>query len=134
MVTDITTTPVRLAGLATVLDVAPTAFDQLFDATDVDANPPIGPKGRWVRVGFKVNVTHNKAPQFVPAKVLPPVRAVPACLSPLRAQSLSYRPISATAAGAPELPMTERTLVTLGMALLAALLVVRFSGAAPQRP
>jgi hypothetical protein len=46
---------------------------------------------------------------------------------------LSYRPISATAAGAPELPMTERTLVTFGLALLAALLVVRFSGAASQR-
>lgn len=134
LVTDLTTTPVHLAGLATVLDVAPTAFDQLLDATDMDANPPIGPKGRWVRVGFKVNVTHNKAPQFVPAKVLPPVRAVPECLSPLRVQSLSYRPISASAAGAPELPMTERTLVTLGLALLAALLVVRFSGAASPRP
>ena len=60
MVTDITTTPVRLAGLATVLDVAPTAFDQLLDATDPDANPPVGqPKGRWVRVGFKVNVYKN---------------------------------------------------------------------------
>jgi phospholipid/cholesterol/gamma-HCH transport system substrate-binding protein len=134
LVTDLTTTPVHLAGLATVLDVAPTAFDQLLDATDLDPNPPIGEKrGRWVRVGFKVNVTHNKAPQFVPAKVLPPVRAVPECLSPLRAQSLSYRPISATAGGAPELPMTERTLVTFGLALLAALLVVRFSGAASQR-
>src|SRR5205807_1096278 len=95
-VTDVTTTPMRLAGLGTVLDVAPTAFDQFLDASDMDANPPIGPKGRWVRVGFKVNVTYNKAPQYVPAKVLPPVRAVPACMSSVRAAGLSYRPISAT--------------------------------------
>jgi hypothetical protein len=74
-------------------------------------------------------VTHNKAPQFVPAKVLPPVRAVPACLSAVRAQSLSYKPISASSAGAAELPTTERTLVILGLALLGALVVLRFSGA-----
>jgi phospholipid/cholesterol/gamma-HCH transport system substrate-binding protein len=135
LVTDITTTPNRLAGLATVLDVAPTAFDQFLDATDLDPNPPIGAANRrWVRVGFKVNATYNKAPQFVPPKVLPPVRAVPACLSPVRAQSLSYRPISATTADGPELPMPERTLVTLGLVLLAALLVLRFSGPSQQRP
>ena len=132
IVTDITTTPVRLAGLATVLDVAPTAFDQLLDATDVETNAPIGPQGRWVRVGFKVNVTHNKAPQFVPAKVLPPVRAVPACLSPLRVQSLSYRPISASGA-APDLPGPQRTILIFGLVLLAALVVLRYSGAAPRR-
>src|SRR5205814_1776489 len=39
LLTDVATTPGRLAGLKTVLEVGPVAFDDLFDASDVDPIP-----------------------------------------------------------------------------------------------
>jgi phospholipid/cholesterol/gamma-HCH transport system substrate-binding protein len=130
LVTDTTTTPARLADVATVLDVAPTAFDDLLDATDVDTNAPIGPQGRWIRVGFKLNLTHNPPPQFNPPHVLPDPRVVPACDSPLRPAVGDYRPIVASspdAAGA-EQPTAWRLALILGLVALTAGVALRQSG------
>ena len=130
LVTDVTTTQHNLDGLRTLLTTGPIAFDNLWDATDVDpipgypADPVTGAK-RWIRIGFKVNPGYNPAPQFVPPRNLPAVAQVQACVSPLQGGGADYVPASA---GGPTafLSSTGGTaLLGLGMALLAAALILR---------
>jgi hypothetical protein len=52
-------------------------------------------------VGFVANPVHNKPVQFVPPKDVPPVRAVPACTSPLRPSGVNYTAASTAPAGLP---------------------------------
>ena len=131
LVTDVTTTEQNLRGLQTVLTASPVAFDQLWDASDVDPIPgypqdPIAPVARWLRVGFKVNPAYNQAPQFNPPKELPAVMQVPACVSPLVATNApDYVPAAATT------PVTVLSstggvaAVGIALALLAAALILR---------
>jgi phospholipid/cholesterol/gamma-HCH transport system substrate-binding protein len=130
LVGDVTTTQHNLDGLRTVLTAAPTSFDQLWDATDVDPIPgyprdPISPVSRWVRVGFKVNPGYNPAPQFVPPHVLPPVAEVPACVSPLHANAADYVPASATTPVSMLSSTGGTALAGVALALLAAALILR---------
>ena len=130
LVTDVTTTQHNLDGLRTVLTAAPTSFDQLWDATDVDPIPgypkdPISPVARWVRVGFIVNPGYNRAPQFVPPKELPAVVQVPACVSPLHANAADYVPASATTPVSLLSTTGGTALAGVALALLAAALILR---------
>ncbi|MCU1460589.1 MAG: ABC-type transport system involved in resistance to organic solvent periplasmic component-like [Acidimicrobiales bacterium] len=130
IVTDVTTTPARLAGLRTVLTVAPQAFDQLLDAgSDIEPGPAGGPARRWIRVGLITNPRYNPAPQFVPPRQLPPVAVVAACSSTLK-------PVGNYTAGVPlaatgtRLPATGGTaLLALALAMVGAALVLRVSAA-----
>jgi phospholipid/cholesterol/gamma-HCH transport system substrate-binding protein len=132
LVTDVTTTDHNLAGLQTVLSASPVAFGDLWDASDVDPIPgypsdPISPVKRWVRVGFIVNFT-NPAPQYVPPKELPPVVAVPACVSPLHADAPDYVPASTTSSPSAVLATTGGTTAAgIALALIAAALILRES-------
>jgi len=85
---------------------------------------PIGPPGRWLRVGFLLNQFNAKAPQFVPPKVLPDVKNVPGCVSALSAGQPTYVPASARP-GSGTLPATGGALLALGLAVVAAGVIVR---------
>jgi len=129
LLTDVTTTPGRLQGLATVLTVSPKAFDQLFDATDIEPGPPGGPARRWVRVGLINNPTYNPAPQFVPPRQLPPVAVVAACSSPLKPVG-TYTIAATLAATGTRLPATGGSaLLALALALVAGAVVLRMCSA-----
>jgi phospholipid/cholesterol/gamma-HCH transport system substrate-binding protein len=131
LVTDLTTTQHNLDGLRTVLTAAPIAFDQLWDASDVDPIPgyptdPITPTKRWVRVGFIVNTTYNPAPQFTPPHDLPPVAHVQACVSPLHAGAADFVPASFNSGPSAFLASTGGTaLLGIGMALVVGALILR---------
>jgi phospholipid/cholesterol/gamma-HCH transport system substrate-binding protein len=133
LVTDVTTTDHNLQGLQTVLNGAPVAFGDLWDASDVDPIPgypsdPVSPVKRWVRVGFKVNPGYNPAPQFVPPHVLPPVAEVPACVSPLHAGAPDYVPASTTSTPIAVLATTGGTTAAgIALALIAAALILKES-------
>jgi phospholipid/cholesterol/gamma-HCH transport system substrate-binding protein len=116
IVIDETTTTERLDGLRTVLRVGPEGFGALWDVRDVK------PDAIYARVGFLENV-ENKAPQFVPAKELPPVAVVPPCNSALPASTGTYVP------GTPRriLPATGTRLA------LGAVAVLLFAGALLRR-
>jgi hypothetical protein len=129
LVTDVTTTDHNLQGLQTVLSGAPVAFGDLWDASDVDPIPgyptdPVSPVKRWVRVGFKVNFT-NPAPQYVPPRVLPPVAEVPACVSPLHADSPDYVPAAATGPSAVLATTGGTAAIGFALALLATAVILR---------
>jgi phospholipid/cholesterol/gamma-HCH transport system substrate-binding protein len=126
LLTDTATTPARLAGLQTVLQVLPPAFDGLFDATDLVANPAAGQPGqRWLRVGLIDNPAYHPAPEYVPPKTLPAVASVPACASPLRSSGVNYVPTAASTSSA-VLPATGGAgLLALGLAALALSLTLR---------
>ena len=87
-VIDATTTPDRLAGLATVLDLGPGAFAGVWDARDQE------PDGVWVRVNLLIN-QENPPPQYVPPRELPEGPGVPPCRSPLRSGQ-DFRPASSS--------------------------------------
>jgi len=131
LVTDVTTTDHNLQGLQTVLSGAPVAFGDLWDASDVDPIPgyptdPVSPVKRWVRVGFKVNEGYNQAPQFIPPHVLPPVAAVPACVSPLHADAPDYVPASTSSGPSAILATTGGTsALGVALALVVAALILR---------
>jgi hypothetical protein len=130
LLTDVTTTDHNIQGLQTVLTAAPVAFGDLWDASDVDPIPgyptdPVSPVKRWVRVGFKVNLDYNKAPQFVPPLVLPPVAAVQACVSPLHANAPDYVPASATSPTVFLASTGGTALLGFALPLLAAALILR---------
>ena len=130
LLTDITTTDHNLQNLQTVLTAAPVAFDDLWDATDVDPIPgypvdPVSPVKRWVRIGLKVNPAYNPAPQFVPPHVLPPVAEVPACVSPLHANAIDYAPAPASDPTAVLATTGGTVAVGVALALLAAALILR---------
>jgi len=130
LVTDVTTTPHNLQGLQTVLSAAPVAFDELWDASDVDPIPgyptdPISPVSRWTRVGFVVNTTYNPAPQFVPPKVLPSVVQVPACVSPLHPNAGDFVPAAATTPVSLLATTGGTALAGVALALLATALILR---------
>ena len=129
LLTDVTTTQHNLEGLQTVLTASPVAFGDLWDASDVDPIPgyptdPISPVKRWIRVGFKVNPGYNPAPQYVPARVLPPVAEVPACVSPLHADAPDYVPASAGGPSAFLASTGGTAVIGVGLALLAAALIL----------
>ncbi len=132
LVTDVTTTQHNLAGLQTVLTASPVAFDQLWDATDVDPIPgypkdPIAPTARWVRVGFKVNPGYNPAPEFNPPKELPAVVAVPACVSPLTTGAPDYVPAAATTPVTVLSSTGGTALAGVALALLATALILKMT-------
>src|SRR3954447_6715828 len=130
LLTDITTTDHNLQGLQTVLTAAPVAFGDLWDASDVDPIPgypsdPTSPVKRWVRVGFKVNLGYNQAPQFIPPRVLPPVAEVQACVSPLHAGAPDYVPASANSPVVFLASTGGTALLGFALPLLAAALILR---------
>jgi phospholipid/cholesterol/gamma-HCH transport system substrate-binding protein len=120
--TDETSTDLRLRQLAAVLDIGPRAFADVWDTRDVE------PDGIWLRVGLVSNST-NPAPQFVPAKTVPPTRPVPACASPLRPVALDYTPAATTAPAAAPLARLGAVILllvlTAGAALRSASVKVR---------
>lgn len=81
LVTDTANTDERLKGLRALLDIGPTAFARVWDATDVE------PDGRWLRVGF-IARNDNLPKQYTPLHELPAVPAVGPCTSPLRPASI----------------------------------------------
>lgn len=109
-VVDVTTTPEHLAGLRTVLGLAPDAFGGVWDSRDVE------PDGAWVRVGLINNPT-NPATQYLPPKELPPVPAVPPCVSSLAATGIDYTPLPRQPAPSP-IPATGGELALMGGLLL----------------
>lgn len=122
ILTDVTTTPERLRGLAALLDIGPRAFAGVWDSTDRE------PDGLWIRVGFLSQ--HDNLPlQFVPARQLPTPPAVGPCASSLRPVSVSGGAASrseATSSGGEDLPATGAAPVAgMGALLLAAMLAVR---------
>jgi phospholipid/cholesterol/gamma-HCH transport system substrate-binding protein len=135
-VIDATTTPDKLAGLRTQLEVAPRAYGQAFNTRDLEAD------GLWVRVGTITN-PENPPPQYVPPRETPTVPDVPPCRSDLKPSGVDYIPASGKAAdrdegGAaagpgrsgrppvPGLPATGGTVLLLaGLAVAAGALVVR---------
>jgi len=131
LLTDVTTTDHNLQGLQTVLTSAPVAFDDLWDATDVDPIPgypvdPVSPVKRWVRIGLVVNPGYNPPPQFNPPHVLPPVAQVQACVSPLHANAPDYVPASAASGPSAVLATTGGTAAAgIALALIAAALILR---------
>jgi phospholipid/cholesterol/gamma-HCH transport system substrate-binding protein len=125
LVIDSATTPARVAGLRALLRVGPVAFGRVWDARDVDTTGPF--PGVWVRVGFVANPIHNPPPQFAPAKDVPPVKAVPACGSPLRPSGVNYTAAS-TAAPASLPPVASDGIVLLVLASVGAAMVLREAG------
>lgn len=120
---DETTTPRRLAELRALLQIGPRAFAGLYDTVDVE------PDGPWLRVG---NITNDVNPpaQYVPPKALPPVAAVAACASELRAVtsvgSGDYRPRSSPGTPTGSLPATGAAgAVAGGLALLTGWVLTR---------
>ena len=79
---DETTTPRRLAELRALLEIGPRAYAQFYDTIDLE------PDGPWIRVGNIAN-DENLPAQYVPPRELPPVAAVQACSSELRAVQLT---------------------------------------------
>ena len=100
---DETTTPRRQAELRALLEVGPRAFAGLYDSIDLE------PDGPWIRVG---NISNDVNPpaQYLPPRTLPPVQAVAACASQLRAVtslgSGDYTPRSAPPQPPGALPAT----------------------------
>jgi hypothetical protein len=81
-----------------------------------------------VRIGLMVNPGYNRAPQFVPPKVLPAVVQVPACVSPLHANAADYVPSSTATGPSAILATTGGTAIAgMALALLAAALILRES-------
>jgi phospholipid/cholesterol/gamma-HCH transport system substrate-binding protein len=120
---DETTTPRRLAEVRTLLEQGPTAFQHLFDATDVE------PDGRWIRVGLTGN-NMNPPKQYNPPKALPGVPAVPNCTSALQAAATGEI-VRANVAGpgSQTLPATGGTMaLLLGFALVGGFVVIRLTG------
>ncbi|HVF75764.1 MAG TPA: MCE family protein [Acidimicrobiales bacterium] len=119
LVTDIANTDRRIKGLATLLDLGPQAFGQVWDATDVEDGQ------RWIRVGA---VFPEERPlQYTPPKDLPAVPAVGPCTSSLRPVSVAGGSVVPTAQ-----PSTGGLAATggtptavLGAALLLTALVAR---------
>lgn len=121
LVTDVANTDRRIKGLGVLLDVGPKAFNQVWDATDVE---PDG--NRWIRVGSVF--PPEKPVQYVPPKVLPQVPQVGPCVSGLRPVSTAGAAVATT--GVPRsgtLPATGGTTAAVGGAVLvlAALLAWR---------
>lgn len=113
-VIDATTTPERLAGLATVLQKAPAGFGAIWDARDVESDGSI-----WIRVGLVSN-PNNKAPQYVPPNRVPPGPPIAPCQSSLRPASPPYTPLSASpAAAVTDLARPVGAALAGGVALLA---------------
>ena len=112
----------RLEELEALLTIAPKAFQQLFDATDVE------PDGRWIRVGLIANGA-NPPKQYNPPKPLPAVPTVADCVSALRATAVGETGRVANVAGSSQaLPATGGALALLtGLALLAAFGIVRMA-------
>ena len=77
---DTTSSPDRIAGLGTMLDVGPEAFGKVFDTRDVLAD------GVWVRVNLLASPGDPPA-KYDPPHELPAVPAVPACQSNIGALS-----------------------------------------------
>jgi phospholipid/cholesterol/gamma-HCH transport system substrate-binding protein len=123
VVVDETTTPRRLAELRTLLEQGPKAFNQLMDATDVEAD------GRWIRVGL-IDNPQNRPRQYNPPKELPAVPAQTSCASLLRAAATGEIVRGGAAGtGSQTLPATGGTAaLVLGGAFAAAFLVVRAAG------
>ena len=114
---DETTTPRRLAELRALLQIGPRAYAGLYDTVDLE------PDGPWIRVGNISNDTNLPA-QYVPPRQLPPVQAIAACASQLRAVtslgSGDYTPRTAPPPPAGSLPATGAAgAMTAGAALLA---------------
>jgi phospholipid/cholesterol/gamma-HCH transport system substrate-binding protein len=84
-VLDMATTSRKLQELQTLLDVAPKAFADVFDAIDYE------PDGPWVRVGLITNPT-NPAKQNSPPKTVPPTPAPVTCPASPAPVSIDYRP------------------------------------------
>jgi phospholipid/cholesterol/gamma-HCH transport system substrate-binding protein len=121
---DETTTPRRLAEVRTLLEKGPTAFQQLFDATDVEDD------GRWIRVGLTGN-NMNPPKQYNPPKALPGVPAVPNCTSALHAAATGeiVRTSVAGSNTSQSLPATGGSLaLCLGLALIGGFVVIRLTG------
>ena len=118
-----TSTERRLEELEALLEIAPRAFSQLFEATDVE------PDGRWIRVGLIFN-DENPPRQYNPPKPLPPVPTVADCISVLRAASFSG-PTQVSGGSSQALPATGGTFaVLIGLALLAAFGITRLAAKA----
>jgi phospholipid/cholesterol/gamma-HCH transport system substrate-binding protein len=120
---DETTTPRRLAELRALLEIGPRSFAGLYDSVDLE------PDGPWIRVGNISNDTNPPA-QYVPRRELPPVQAVAACASQLRAVtsvgSGDYTPRSAPPQAPGALPATGAAGAAAGgLALLAGWLLTR---------
>lgn len=134
IVTDVTNTPARLDELSYMLDQAEPAFNELVDASEIRQGP-VGRPGRWLRVGLMTN-PQNPPPEFVPAKLLPVPKAVPACSSPLRPAGIDYLPAASTgpAVPVPSLPATGGAgLVVAALALVGGALIVRSCSSAGTR-
>ncbi|HZN12875.1 MAG TPA: MCE family protein [Acidimicrobiales bacterium] len=125
LVIDSATTPERVAGLRGLLRVGPTAFARLWDARDVDTTGPY--PGVWLRVGFVANPVHDRPDQFTPPKDVPPVKAVPACASPLRPSGVNYT-AGSTAIPATLPPAAGDGILLLLLSSVGALAVLRETG------
>jgi len=118
LVTEIANTDRRIKGLGTLLDLGPQAFNQVWDATDVE------PDGRWIRVGSVFSP--EKPLQYTPPKELPAVPAVGPCVSSLRPVSVAGGATGAPTPSTGGLAATGGTpLAVLGAAALLAMLVAR---------
>jgi phospholipid/cholesterol/gamma-HCH transport system substrate-binding protein len=135
-VVEATSTPDRIAGDATLLEIGPAAFHLTVTALDPDPNGA----GPWARVNLLAD-PNNPAPQYVPPHELPPILAVPPCTSTVPASSgPDFVPSQLAAATTRttttvELPATGGvTLVGLAAVLLLAAAALRWvRGAADDR-
>lgn len=124
-VTDAATTPDRIAGLRALLRVGPVAFARVWDARDVDTEGPY--PGVWIRVGFVGNPVHNPPVAYAPPKDVPPVKAVPACTSPIRPSGVNYR--SNPSSGPPTVPpLAADGILLVVLSASGAALVLRQAG------
>jgi phospholipid/cholesterol/gamma-HCH transport system substrate-binding protein len=120
LVTEVANTDRRIKGLGVLLDMGPKAFNQVWDATDLEQGK------RWIRVGSVF--PEEKPLQYVPPKTLPPVPQVGPCVSQLRpvsAAGAAVAPAAVPRSGT--LPATGGTTAAVGGAVLvlAALLAWR---------
>lgn len=119
---DLTTSDQQLADLSYMLDNGPTGFGYVFMTRDAE------PGGLWVRVNV-IARNENPANQYVPPRQLPPVPAVPPCVSSLSSTGTDFvagQPTASTGRVAPlavgaALPATGgQPLPALALTVLAA--------------
>lgn len=116
-VVDLTTTPVKLAGLRALLTWAPVAFASVWDARDVEDD------GVWVRVGMVNSPVENPPVFYDPPRPLPEVEPAPPCVSNVAPSGVDYT-TGSTSAAAGSSPLPGLAL-SVGMAAAAAALIVR---------
>jgi phospholipid/cholesterol/gamma-HCH transport system substrate-binding protein len=94
---DLTSTPLKLKELVTLLDVGPQAFAGINDSVDFDRGPSgTGLTGAWLRVGVTLN-SNNPAVLYNPVHTFPLPQAIPSCTSVLHPVAADYRPTNISA-------------------------------------